>query len=135
MSRYSFTATGIADRSAIARVSVDSSSSRRSFRERTKLINVLPFGVIAWIPCSSTRSRRGDPYALALIDAMERGLSSPDEIRAATKWSASTLLAVRRRMLRAAALVARDLGGTGSEDETTGAFDVDDEGNEEEGVA
>jgi hypothetical protein len=38
-------------------------------------------------------------------------------------------------MLRAAALVARDLGGTGSEDETTGAFDVDDEGNEEEEVA
>jgi DNA-directed RNA polymerase specialized sigma24 family protein len=61
-----------------------------------------------------------DPNVLGLLGALEQGLETPEEIRAATGCSAHTLLAVRRRMLRAAALVARDLGG------------ADDEGDEEE---
>jgi DNA-directed RNA polymerase specialized sigma24 family protein len=74
-----------------------------------------------------------DAHVLTLIDCTSRGLDSPDEIRAATGWSANTLLAVRRRMQRAAALVARDIGG--DLDESAGNAQDEDSDEEEEEVA
>jgi DNA-directed RNA polymerase specialized sigma24 family protein len=67
-----------------------------------------------------------DPHALALLAALEQGLEPP-AIRASTGWPASKLLAVRRRVLRAAGLVARDLGGSTDE-----PIDIEDEASTEE---
>lgn len=77
---------------------------------------------------SLLRERMADDADVrALLDCLERGLDSPAEIRGATGWSANTLLAVRRRMQRAAALVARDLGGTSDEDAAPGGGDEEEE--------
>jgi DNA-directed RNA polymerase specialized sigma24 family protein len=51
-----------------------------------------------------------DPPVLRMVSLMTAGLDSPAEIRAATGWTAAEFAATRRRMLRSAARVARDLG-------------------------
>jgi hypothetical protein len=80
-----------------------------------------------------------DPKVLALLDLLEREVDAPDEIRKETRWSANELLAVRRRMLRAAAQVARDVGGAmdGEEPLDAGAAHErdEDESDDDEEVA
>jgi DNA-directed RNA polymerase specialized sigma24 family protein len=56
-----------------------------------------------------------DPHVLQFLDCLVTGKESAAEICAATGWSKERHNAVRRRMLRAAALVARDLGGADDE--------------------
>jgi DNA-directed RNA polymerase specialized sigma24 family protein len=57
-----------------------------------------------------------DPNVLQYLDCLAAGNESAADICEATDWSKETHNAVRRRMLRAAALVARDLGGADDED-------------------
>ncbi|HEY2510075.1 MAG TPA: hypothetical protein VGI39_04440 [Polyangiaceae bacterium] len=73
-----------------------------------------------------------DPKVLLLLECMERGIDSPDDLCAALEWSRAQLLAVRRRMFRAAALVARDLGGANGDDEPLLQPDERDEEDEGE---
>jgi DNA-directed RNA polymerase specialized sigma24 family protein len=57
-----------------------------------------------------------DPNVLQFLDCVAAGKESAADICEATDWSKEKHNAVRRRMLRAAALVARDLGGADDED-------------------
>jgi DNA-directed RNA polymerase specialized sigma24 family protein len=57
-----------------------------------------------------------DPGVLQYLDCLARGEEAAEDVRASTGWSEEKVNAVRRRMLRAAALVARDLGGADDED-------------------
>ena len=57
-----------------------------------------------------------DPTVLQYLDCLATGEESAAEVGAVTRWSEKKINAVRRRMLRAAALVARDLGGADDED-------------------
>jgi Sigma-70 region 2 len=56
-----------------------------------------------------------DPNVLQFLDCLVAGKESAADICEATRWSKEKHNAVRRRMLRAAALVARDLGGADDE--------------------
>jgi DNA-directed RNA polymerase specialized sigma24 family protein len=57
-----------------------------------------------------------DPNVLQYLDCVGAGKESAADICEAMDWSKVKHNAVRRRMLRAAALVARDLGGADDED-------------------
>jgi hypothetical protein len=57
-----------------------------------------------------------DPDVIQYLDCLATGEESASEVGAATGWLEKKINAVRRRMLRAAALVARDLGGADDED-------------------
>jgi DNA-directed RNA polymerase specialized sigma24 family protein len=70
----------------------------------------------------------GDADALRLFELMTSGLDKPADLRKATKWSANELMAVRRRVLRAAATVARDIGGGEHEEPFPEPDDDDDDG-------
>jgi hypothetical protein len=72
---------------------------------------------------------QGDAPVLQYLECLARRTESTEAVRAATGWSLLTLKAVRRRMLRAAALVARDLGGT---EEERSALTLADEDRERE---
>lgn len=72
----------------------------------------------------------GDPQALEYLALLQSGEDSPAEIRAATGWSAETVMNVRRRVLRGAALVARDLGGASDEPDPHAPSDAHDEPEE-----
>jgi DNA-directed RNA polymerase specialized sigma24 family protein len=56
-----------------------------------------------------------DPNVLQYLDCLAAGDESASEVGAATGWPEKKINAVRRRMLRAAALVARDLGDADDE--------------------
>jgi DNA-directed RNA polymerase specialized sigma24 family protein len=64
----------------------------------------------------------GDPEAHRLLELAVDGVDTPAEIRRITGWSAETVMSGRRRMLRAAAKVAQDLG---SQDDPRDATDDD----------
>jgi DNA-directed RNA polymerase specialized sigma24 family protein len=72
-----------------------------------------------------------DPNVLELLACMARRLDSAEDIRHATGWTSIKLRAVQRRMQRAAALVARDLGGSIAEP----GENEDEDDDEEEEVA
>ena len=72
-----------------------------------------------------------DPSVLQLLDCLAAEQESAAEICAATGWSKEKHNAVRRRMLRAAALVARDLGGADDEDSLPSPKDDFEVANEE----
>jgi DNA-directed RNA polymerase specialized sigma24 family protein len=76
----------------------------------------------------------GDPKVLRMIELMVQGVDSPTEIRKITGWSADDVLATRRRMLRAAAVVARDLAGP-TEDALLSLADDDSTDDDEGEVA
>ncbi len=57
-----------------------------------------------------------DPNVLQFLACLAAGRESAADICEALSWSKEKHNAVRRRMLRAAALVARDLGGADDED-------------------
>jgi hypothetical protein len=59
---------------------------------------------------------KDDPNVLQYLDCLASGEESAPEVCAKTGWTKEKLNAVRRRMLRAAALVARELGGADDED-------------------
>ena len=57
-----------------------------------------------------------DPNVLQFLDCVADGRESAADICKALEWTETKHNAVRRRMLRAAALVARDLGGADDDD-------------------
>jgi len=72
----------------------------------------------------------GDAKATTMVELMVQGVDSPTEIRRLTGWTADEVMATRRRMLRAAALVARDLGSPSGDDALTSAAAADDDEDE-----
>jgi DNA-directed RNA polymerase specialized sigma24 family protein len=65
-----------------------------------------------------------DADVLTLLDLLEQGVASCDDVGRATGWSKTRFETTRKRMLRAAALVARDLGG---DDDVEPALDAEPE--------
>jgi DNA-directed RNA polymerase specialized sigma24 family protein len=78
-----------------------------------------------------TERMAGDPKVLRMIELMVQGVDSPAEIRKITGWSADDVMATRRRMLRAAAVVARDLAGP--TDDALLSLPDDDSNDDDEG--
>ena len=78
-----------------------------------------------------TERMAGDAYVLCLIALMVEGVDTPAEIRKRTRWSAEETAATRKRMLRSAATVARDIGGP-ADDDPPSSLENDEEGNNDD---
>jgi DNA-directed RNA polymerase specialized sigma24 family protein len=77
-----------------------------------------------------TERMAGDADVLRLIELMVEGVDTPVEIRKRTGWSAEVTAAARKRMLRGAAVVARDIGGA-TDDDPPRSLDGDDDDAEQ----
>jgi DNA-directed RNA polymerase specialized sigma24 family protein len=126
------------ERTSAAARTTRSVSSPKTGREASKVADArpLPDEQLAGADLLSRRMTllhercAGDADVLRMLELLAAGLESPAEMREATGWTTDAVVATRRRMLRAAASVARALGGDFEEGRLHAGSDEEEEGGQ-----